>query len=184
MKKTALEWFDRIIEPCKTTAREKAAEYGSSWTWYRSLSLIDRLFSKAKRIRTIQETQENKVGESIEDEFRAILNYSILYLVHASRDFRPEQMKLDDFIGLYNEKIVECKKLMEKKNHDYGEAWRDMSQIGITDEIIVKLVRSKQMNAEGNIPFDNIKDLVNYAIFALIQIEEQRQDSVSETETI
>jgi hypothetical protein len=172
MNKNALEWFDEIIEPCKQTAYEKAKNYGSSWTWYRSRSLIDRIFSKAKRIRTIQDTGENKVGESIKDEFQAILNYGIMFLIQSKCGFEPAKLSPDEVFNHYEQSLLGCKKLMEKKNHDYGEAWRDMSQVGIVDEIIVKLERVKQLITEKQNPSDNIHDVINYAIFALILIEE------------
>lgn len=176
MNKNAIEWFDEIVEPCKKTAQEKAQSYGSSWTWYRARSLVDRIFSKAKRIRTIQDTGENKVGESIQSEFEAILNYSVMFLIQSKRKFQPENLSSGEVLKQYEENLLICKTLMKKKNHDYGEAWRDMSQVGIVDEIIVKLERVKQLLKEKQDVSDNIPDVTNYAIFALILIKEGRED--------
>ncbi|MFT5359607.1 MAG: hypothetical protein ACI88L_000065 [Candidatus Paceibacteria bacterium] len=178
MKKTAIDWFPLIVDPCKEQAKNKAEQYGSSWTIYRPAGLRDKLFIKASRIRTIQEAGENKVGESIEGEFQAILNYSLMGLIQIERGFEEAKLYPQEVLSLYEKESALCLKLMEKKNHDYGEAWRGMSQEGITDEILVKLSRTtekirakapkKDLRAE-------IEDIVNYAIFALIQIQESSQ---------
>jgi len=173
-KKNALEQFDEIVEPCKQTARNKAGDYGSSFTWYRQRSWIDKLFIKAKRIRTLQETGENRVGESIEGEFQAILNYGVLFLLQSERGFSPEPVSAETIFDSYEKNLERCRSLMKKKNHDYGEAWRDMSLIGIDDEIIVKLVRCRELSDQNKNSDDNILDIVNYAIFALILIKENK----------
>jgi hypothetical protein len=173
--KDATEWFDDIVTPCKEQAAQKAEEYGSSWTIYRPLSLVDRLHSKAKRIRTIQETNDNQVGDSIESEFQAILNYGVMFLIQCNRGFEYEDLSSKSVLELYDKVLKDCKDLMKKKNHDYGEAWRDMSQVGITDEVLVKLIRSKQQINDSKTAKENIEDIVNYSIFSLIKIAEKAQ---------
>ncbi len=176
--KTAEEWFPEIIGSCNQEAQEKAKQYGSSWTIYRPQGIRDKILIKARRIRTLQEKQENRVGESIEGEFRAILNYSIMALIQLERGFEEAAFSPEQVRSLYDKEEQTCLSLMKKKNHDYGEAWRDMSQEGITDEILVKLSRTTEKLKAGA-PKSSLRaeleDIVNYAVFALIQIKESSQ---------
>jgi hypothetical protein len=154
---------------------KKAHDYGTSWRILRSSSLTDQIFIKANRIRTIQETGQNKVGESIDDEFVAIVNYCVMGLIQLELGFNgSEEMHAENAIIKYDEKIKIAFDLMQNKNHDYGEAWRDMRISSLTDMIMMKILRTKQIEdnkgktliSEG---IDaNYLDMLNYAAFALI----------------
>lgn len=142
-------------------------------------SLTDQIFIKAQRIRTLQETGTNKVGEGIEPEFLGIVNYSVMALIQLdlTEDERIE-IELQEVIERYDAKVKAAFELMEKKNHDYGEAWRDMRVSSLTDLILMKLLRIKQIedNQGKTIVSEGIDanyfDMINYAIFALIKLEE------------
>jgi hypothetical protein len=173
MKKTE-EYFDQLIAEAMKMGIQKMSIYGTSWTSYRYGSLLTRMLNKGKRIVTIQITEENKVGEKISGEFREIMSYAVIMgimiehkiLLHSSVD--PAD------ITKYRESIfAQAKEIMIKKNHDYGEAWRDMSQEEIVDEINVKIRRMKSIaKLKKDLPMDNVYDIVNYCAFALILLEE------------
>ena len=176
MSKTEKE-FDKIINNCLELFSKKTQDYGTAWRVLRSSSLTDQIFIKAQRIRTIQETGENKVGESIEGEFIAIVNYCIMALIQLEKDKELAlEMDADAAIGLYQVYAQKAKELMMRKNHDYGEAWRDMRVSSLTDLILMKLLRTKQIEdnhgktliSEG--VDANYYDMLNYAVFALIHI--------------
>jgi hypothetical protein len=139
--------------------------------------LTDQIFIKAQRIRTIQETGENRVGECIEDEFRAIVNYCVMALIQMSEN-KLVELELDAqlAIDLYDKYAAEAFDLMQKKNHDYGEAWRDMRVSSLTDLILMKILRVKQIednNGETIISEGidaNYFDMLNYSVFALIHL--------------
>ena len=178
MHKTA-EQYKKVILNCRSIFEKKGKDYGTAWRILRVSSLTDQLFIKAQRIRTIQETGVNKVGEDIEDEFIAIVNYCVMGLIQLELGTGSE-MDLNEAIKRYDDKTTESFELMEKKNHDYGEAWRDMRISSLTDLIMMKILRTKQIEdnkgktliSEG---IDaNYLDMLNYAVFALIKFEEQR----------
>ena len=126
--------YQQIVQKCREIFKQKTKDYGTSWRIARSSSLTDQIFIKANRIRTIQETKENKVGESIEGEFGAIVNYCVMAIIQV----RPTadlglELSEEQALDLYNEVIEEAFELMQKKNHDYGEAWRDMRVSSLTD---------------------------------------------------
>jgi len=174
-----LQAYDRIIHQARDLFVKKTRDYGTSWRILRPSSLTDQIYIKANRIRTIQETGENKVGEGIEGEFVAILNYSIMAIVQcegkAGDALELEVAKAEQ---LYADVVEQVKALMLKKNHDYGEAWRNMRISSLTDLILSKLLRVKQIEdnkgqtlvSEG--VEANYMDIANYAIFALILMEE------------
>jgi len=174
------EQYDRAVEGCKTIFLQKTMDYGTSWRVYRTISVADQIYIKAKRIRTIQESGVQKIGDDIISEFKGILNYGIIGLIQLDiKDDELEDLPYETVEVLYNEKISNAKKLMIDKNHDYGEAWREMSQESFADLILTKILRIKQilinngktMISEG---IDaNFYDIINYAAFALILIEEQ-----------
>ena len=179
MSKTEQE-YDKIINNCASIFSKKTKDYGTAWRILRSSSLTDQIFIKAQRIRTIQETGENKVGEDIDDEFVAIVNYCIMAIIQVRES---EKLSLDidakEAETLYNKYAEEAKQLMLKKNHDYGEAWRDMRVSSLTDLILMKLLRVKQIEdnkgktliSEG---IDaNYFDMLNYAVFALIHLSNE-----------
>lgn len=155
-------------------------DYGPSWRILRLPSLTDQLFIKAKRIRSIQEKQVNKVGENIEGEFIALVNYSLMALIQIDLETADEpDLDVAAAIEHFDAKSREIKELMFAKNHDYGEAWRDMRVSSMTDLILVKLFRIKQIeDNEGKTLVSegiasNFMDIANYAIFCLIILSEQ-----------
>lgn len=167
------------MERCKSLFDNKMKDYGSAWRVLRSSSLTDQIFIKAQRIRTLQETGENKVGEDVESEFIAIINYCIMALIQLELP-KDSGLELEPKVAasLYEKYSTQTKELMMKKNHDYGEAWRDMRVSSLTDLILMKLLRTKQIenNAGKTLVSEgidaNYMDMLNYAAFALIRIEE------------
>lgn len=169
--------YDIIISKCTEIFKNKTFDYGTAWRILRSSSLTDQIFIKANRIRTIQETGSSKVNEGVESEFIGIINYCIMALIQLDmkEDDRME-IPSDEVITLYNSKIILSKTLMEQKNHDYGEAWRDMRVSSLTDLILMKVLRVKQIEdnmgktliSEG---IDaNYFDMINYSVFAMIHL--------------
>lgn len=172
--------FDLVIATCRKLFENKMLDYGSAWRILRLSSLTDQIYIKANRIRTIQEKGEQKVAENIDGEFIAIINYSVMALIQLEIGV-AEHPDLDtkEAVKLYNKKTAESKNLMLNKNHDYGEVWRDMRVSSITDLILQKILRIKQIEdnkgktlvSEG---LDaNYYDILNYAVFALILIKEK-----------
>ena len=172
--------YNAIRTECELVFSKKTTDYGTAWRILRPSSMTDQIYIKAKRIRTIQETGENRVGESIEDEFVAIINYSIMAILqdYLSKDDELKDildLPADNAIKLYGATFKEAFELMLKKNHDYGEAWRDMRVSSITDLILQKVLRVKQIedNSGKTIISEGINasyfDMINYSIFALIQ---------------
>jgi hypothetical protein len=171
------EQYQQIVQNCREIFRKKTKDYGTSWRIARSSSLTDQIFIKANRIRTIQETGENKVGESIEGEFGAIVNYCIMAIIQVrSNDNLGLELSEAEAVTLYDAVANEAFELMEKKNHDYGEAWRDMRVSSLTDMILMKLLRVKQMeDNDGQTLISegidaNYFDMLNYSVFALIHL--------------
>lgn len=179
---TTGEQYDKIIQSCKHTFLQKTADYGTSWRVYRTISVADQIYIKAKRIRTIQEKRVQRIGDDIRSEFQGILNYSIIGLIQLSlpSDER-EQLPVGEVDKFYDHISSSAKKLMEDKNHDYGEAWREMSQQSFVDLTLAKILRIKQIIAnDGNTLASegvdaNFYDILNYALFALILIDEGKQ---------
>lgn len=171
------EQYLNVIQTCKEIFIKKTNDYGTAWRILRSSSLTDQIFIKAQRIRTIQETGENKVGESIVDEFKAIVNYCIMALIQLEKkELTSMDLSLQQAVTLYEEYSTKAFDLMLKKNHDYGEAWRDMRVSSLTDLILMKILRVKQIEdnkgqtliSEG---IDaNYYDMLNYAVFSLIHL--------------
>lgn len=173
--------YQHVISKAKDLFVKKTNDYGTAWRILRSSSLTDQIFIKAQRIRTIQETGENKVGESIQDEFVAIINYCIMALIQLEKgDSLPMELGGAESLTLYNEYAEKAFQLMQSKNHDYGEAWRDMRVSSLTDLILMKLLRVKQIenNAGKTLISEGIDanyyDMLNYAVFALILLDNNR----------
>ena len=170
--------YTNVMNVCRDIFSKKTKDYGTAWRILRPSSLTDQLFIKAQRIRTVQVTGENKVGENIEDEFVAIVNYCLMAIIQLREtDLSEMELSASLAIELYDKYAIEATELMKKKNHDYGEAWRDMRVSSLTDLILQKLLRVKQIEdnqgktlvSEG---IDaNYQDMLNYAIFALIHLE-------------
>ncbi|MFM7015266.1 MAG: DUF1599 domain-containing protein [Bacteroidota bacterium] len=156
-------------------------DYGSAWRILRPTSLTDQILIKANRIRSIEEKGEQKVMEGVDSEFIGIINYAIMALIQIELH-STESLELDfqKGINLYEQQIGSVKNLMLNKNHDYGEAWRDMRVSSMTDLILMKLLRIKQIeNNDGNTLISegvdaNYQDIINYAVFALIKLEEAK----------
>lgn len=174
MQNTSAE-FDSVIAICRQLYINKMKDYGSAWRILRLPSLTDQIFIKAQRIRSLQENEVRKVDEDETGEFIGIINYSIMALIQLDKGVADQpDLGVDEATALYDEKVHLTKTLMEAKNHDYGEAWRDMRVSSLTDLILQKLLRVKQIEdnkgktlvSEG---IDaNYQDMINYAVFALI----------------
>lgn len=171
--------YNHVVENCKEIFIKKVYDYGTSWRVLRMISIVDQIFIKAQRIRTIQELQEQKIADDIAGEFKGMVNYAVIALIQTGKGtFTAEDLAAEEAAELFDEKIQIAKELMQDKNHDYGEAWREMSQESFTDLILVKLLRIKQILAhEGKTLISegieaNFTDIINYSIFALILIAE------------
>ena len=174
MSNTIIE-FTNVITNCREIFTGKTKDYGTAWRILRPTSLTDQLFIKANRIKTIQETGVNQVGESIEGEFKAIVNYCVMALIQLNEtDLVELELDLNQATLLYDRYMNSAIELMKKKNHDYGEAWRDMRVSSLTDLILMKILRIKQIednNGQTSISEGidaNYYDMLNYAVFALI----------------
>lgn len=177
MKNTS-EQFDKIISVCRTLFVNKTKDYGTAWRILRLPSLTDQIYIKALRIRNIQENEVRKIDEGEASEFIGIINYSLMALIQLDKGIgKYPDLNLEEATVLYDEKIALTKSLMEAKNHDYGEAWRDMRISSLTDLILQKLLRVKQIedNKGKTIVSEgldaNYQDMINYSVFALILLE-------------
>lgn len=174
MQKTS-EQYDAVIKQCRDLFINKMTDYGSAWRILRLPSLTDQIFIKAQRIRQLQENDIKKVDEDEIPEFIGIINYSIMALIQLEKGVAEEpDLDLENAIQMYDKHIAVTKSLMEDKNHDYGEAWREMRISSLTDLILQKLLRVKQIedNLGKTIVSEgidaNYQDMINYAVFALI----------------
>ena len=172
--------YDAVIESCKDIFVKKMIDYGTAWRILRTSSLTDQIYIKANRIRSIQQKGVQRVNEGFNPEFIGIVNYSVMALIQLELGVSESvEFDKDEIIALYNKHFLASKALMENKNHDYGEAWRNMRISSLTDIILMKLLRIKQIEdndgktivSEG---LDaNYADIINYAVFALIQLSEE-----------
>ncbi|MEO6452490.1 MAG: DUF1599 domain-containing protein [Ginsengibacter sp.] len=167
--------YDTAVNSCKEIFIKKTQDYGTSWRVYRTISVVDQIYIKARRIRNIQEKGEQKIDDDILSEFKGILNYAVIGLIQLDiNDDEVEDLATNIVSNLYDEKIGIAKKLMQHKNHDYGEAWRDMSQQSFVDMILAKVLRIKKILSNGGNTIisegidANYFDIINYAVFALI----------------
>ena len=172
-----IQQYNLAIDKCKDIFLKKTSDYGTAWRILRTSSLTDQIFIKANRIRTIQQTGESKINEGIEDEFIGIINYCVMALIQL-------ELKGDNRLELDNKETIQhyqdfserARDLMVQKNHDYGEAWRDMRVSSLTDLILMKILRVKQIeNNSGKTLISegidaNYYDMLNYAVFALIHL--------------
>ncbi|MFD0837094.1 DUF1599 domain-containing protein [Mariniflexile aquimaris] len=172
--------YDAVIDTCKSLFIKKMSDYGSAWRILRLPSLTDQIFIKAQRIRGLQQNAVRKVDEDEISEFIGIINYSIMALIQLEKGVVEQpDLSTEEAIELYEKHVAITKKLMEDKNHDYGEAWRDMRVSSLTDLILQKLLRVKQIedNAGKTIVSEgidaNYQDMVNYAVFAMIHLNEK-----------
>ena len=170
--------YNKIIDTCRSLFINKMKDYGSAWRILRLPSLTDQIFIKTQRIRGLQQNEVQKVDEGQVSEFIGIINYSIMALIQLEKGVVEQpDLNIDESIIEYNKNVEIAKKLMMDKNHDYGEAWRDMRVSSLTDLILQKLLRVKQIedNKGKTIVSEgidaNYQDMINYAIFALILLE-------------
>ncbi|MGM9838362.1 MAG: DUF1599 domain-containing protein [Paludibacteraceae bacterium] len=176
------EQYDQILTRCRRVYVLKMQDYGPSWRIMRPQTVNDQLFIKAKRVREIETTGVNMVGESIEGEMMAIVNYAIIGLIQLREGFSDSvDMSADRATELYDRYAREAKELMLRKNHDYGEAWRDMFPASLTDIILTKINRNKSIAANDNKTLisegvdGNYFDMLNYAVFYLIKLSEHNE---------
>lgn len=172
------EQYDAVIKSCRDLFKKKMKDYGCAWRILRLPSLTDQIYIKAQRIRSIQQKELRKVDEGEQEEFTGIINYCIMALIQLGKGV-AEQPDLDgkEALQLFDAKVGEAKTLMEDKNHDYGEAWREMRVSSLTDLILQKLLRVKQIEDNRGITLvsegiaANYLDIINYAVFALIHFK-------------
>lgn len=169
--------YDTVIKTCKDLFLKKTRDYGTAWRILRPSSITDQIFIKAQRIRTLEDKKVSKVGDDIIGEYIGIINYCIIAMMQidldadAATELSAEEVEVD-----FDQKVNETKELMFAKNHDYGEAWRDMRVSSLTDLILMKLLRVKQIedNLGKTLASEGVKanyqDMMNYAIFALIKL--------------
>ncbi len=182
MNKT-IEQYNRVIERCRKIFMKKTKDYGTAWRILRPSSLTDQLYIKASRIKGIEENEVHKVDEGVDVEYIGLINYSVMALIQLElpKDAALELEEKEVFV-LYDKQVEITRDLMLAKNHDYGEAWRNMRISSLTDLILMKLLRVKQIEdnkgktliSEG---LDaNYQDIINYAVFASIKLDEQKEN--------
>lgn len=186
MEKTNKQ-FEAAISRCRDIFEKKMKDYGSAWRILRTTSLTDQIYIKANRIRSIEEKAEIKIDEGARDEFVGIVNYSVMALIQLELGTQIKlELAPEEAMKLYNKHVYASKALMENKNHDYDEAWRNMRISSYTDIILMKLLRIKQIEdnkgktliSEG---LDaNYQDILNYALFALIKFDEKSNENKPE----
>jgi len=173
------EEYNEVIGICKSLFEKKTRDYGTAWRILRLPSITDQIFIKAQRIRSIQEKGKQKVEDPIRDEFIGIINYCIIALIQMEMQGSSKmEMSFEELEPLYDTAAKQTMDLLQNKNHDYGEAWREMRVTSITDIILMKLLRVKQIEdndgktlvSEGTKA--NYQDMINYAVFALIKLKD------------
>ncbi len=171
------EQYDLVIKECRNLFINKMTDYGNAWRVLRLPSFTDQIFIKAQRIRQLQENKVRKVEEGEKSEFIGIINYSVMALIQLESGVAEQpDITIEEATVMYNNHIKTAKELMEKKNYDYGEAWRDMRVSSLTDLILQKLLRVKQIeNNKGKTTVSegvdaNYQDMINYAVFAIIHL--------------
>lgn len=177
MQTTSVQ-YDKAIKLCKDIFLKKMKDYGTAWRNLRPTSLTDQIFIKAQRIKSIENKGTQKVGDDIKGEYIGIINYCVISLIQMEleNDSRVD-LPYDEVEKLYDKYVAQTKKLMEDKNHDYGEAWRDMRISSLTDLILMKIFRVKQIedNKGKTIISEgvdaNYMDMMNYSVFALIKLD-------------
>ena len=178
MKQTITE-YDSIIKKCEDIFAKKMKDYVSAWRILRISSLTDQIFIKAQRIRSIEQKGEQKIQEGVAGEFVGIVNYAIVGLIQLDLGVSElaEEMDYNEVMNIFSKHANVAKELMIAKNHDYGEAWRDMRVSSLTDLILQKILRVKQIEDNHGVTLisegvdANYLDMLNYAVFALIKLE-------------
>ncbi len=182
MKNTDSEYQD-VVKQCRTIFEKKMQDYGVAWRILRTTSFTDQIFIKANRIRSLQTKAEHLVNEGIEPEFIGIINYSAMAIISLKIGVAEQpDLEFDKALELYSQTIQEAFELMNRKNHDYDEAWRSMRVNSMTDLILMKLLRIKQIEDNNGKTIisegldANFYDIINYAVFCLILISESKQN--------
>lgn len=180
MKRKTEEEYKHIVEECKELFKNKTKDYGTAWRVLRVPSITDQIFIKAQRIRSVEEKRHQKIEENISSEFKGIINYCLIAMmqIELSGDSRMD-IQYEELEPLYDKFAKQTHDLLADKNHDYGEAWRDMRISSITDIILMKLLRVKQIEdnqgetivSEGVIA--NYQDMINYSVFSLIMLKNE-----------
>ncbi len=180
MKQT-LQQYDQEFGRCREIFEKKTLDYGTAWRILRPTSLTDQLYIKASRIRSIEELGQQKVEENVDSEYIGLVNYCIMAIIQLHLPLEEGlELSAQRALELYDENKNQTRELMQAKNHDYGEAWREMRISSLTDLILMKILRVKQIeDNEGKTLISegleaNYQDMINYALFALIKIEEQK----------
>ncbi len=174
IEKTSIE-YNQVIVSCKALFEKKTRDYGTAWRILRLPSITDQIFIKAQRIRSIQEKGMQKVDDPVKDEFIGIINYCIIALMQMNlNDKAPLELPFEELEPQYDRVVKDTFELLQQKNHDYGEAWREMRITSITDIILMKLLRVKQIedNQGKTLVSEGVKanyqDMINYSVFAMI----------------
>jgi len=174
--------YKEVITACKELFYQKTRDYGTAWRVLRLPSITDQIFIKGQRIRSIQQKGTQKVGDPIRDEFVGIINYCVIALIQIRLESSPSmELTVDEVMPMYDSIIADTMQLLDNKNHDYGEAWREMRVSSITDIILMKLLRVKQIENNDGKTFvsegvkANYQDMINYAVFALILMSEEKE---------
>lgn len=177
---STIHQYNNVIQQSEDLFLKKTADYGTAWRVLRTISVVDQIYIKAYRIRTIQEVGEQKVGDDIRGEFVGIINYAVIGLIQLElTEDDDEELSTETVQSFYHTYISKAKELMQAKNHDYGEAWRQMSQESFVDLILMKLQRMRQILSNKGITLisegldANYFDMINYAVFALILMDEK-----------
>ncbi|NTS41515.1 DUF1599 domain-containing protein [Flavisolibacter sp. BT320] len=178
---STIDQYNRVIQLCEDIFLKKTADYGTSWRVLRTISVVDQIYIKAYRIRTIQELGKQKVGDDIQGEFIGIINYGVIGLIQLElTENDEEELAAETVKEFYDKYIGAAQNLMQAKNHDYGEAWRQMSQESFVDLILMKLQRMRQILSNKGVTLisegldANYYDMINYAVFALILLNESK----------
>jgi hypothetical protein len=171
-----IDQYNAVIAECRQLFLKKTVDYGTAWRVLRLSSLTDQLFIKAKRLRSIEEKGEQRVADNIREEYIGLINYSLIALMQSQlTDSDPLELPLAQVQIAYDTHAAATRDLMTAKNHDYGEAWRDMRISSLTDLILMKILRIKQIEDNGGNTLvsegvaANYQDIINYAVFALIK---------------
>lgn len=184
MMQNTIQQYNEIIENCKSLFSNKLTDYGAAWRVLRPSSVTDQIYIKVNRIRTLQMTDVKMVEEDEEESFIAIVNYSIIGLIQLSKgaaEILDITETSEEILALYTDFALKARNLMERKNHDYGEVWREMRISSITDLIYQKILRTKQIeNNNGKTLVSegleaNYYDMLNYAVFCLIKLSEDSE---------
>ena len=176
METSTIKGYKKVIDKCKDIFIKKSQDYGSAWRILRVPSLTDQIFIKAQRIRSIQEKQSKKIDENIDSEFIGIINYCLMAIIQIEYKKNEIEIEIEKLEKLYDKYSTDTMSLLENKNHDYDEAWKEMRVSSMTDIILMKLYRTKQIESNNGKTLisegvkANYQDIINYSVFCLIKI--------------